>query len=96
MISKHILYITFLNKSELLFVIQLNGFTYFYQTGIILFTINHKQFPKYHIDAQLGIMDRNLDWQTIINEGWLYYTVSQKEKGLISFLAILIWYEIIL
>ena len=40
MISKHILYITFLNEPDLIFL-QLNGFTYFYLIRIILFTINH-------------------------------------------------------
>ena len=41
MISKHIFLITFLNKLELIFFIQLNGFTNFYLIQIILFTINH-------------------------------------------------------
>ena len=41
MIGKHILLITFFNEPELIFCTQLNGFKYFYQTGIILFTINH-------------------------------------------------------
>ena len=41
MISKHILLITFLNESELIFFSQLNGFTYFNQIQIILFIINH-------------------------------------------------------
>ena len=41
MISKHILHIIFLNEPEHNFFAQLNGFTYFYQIQIILFTINH-------------------------------------------------------
>ena len=41
MICKHIMLITFLSKSDLIFCTQLNGFKYFYQTRIILFTINH-------------------------------------------------------
>ena len=42
MISKHILLIPFLNEPELFFFFtQLNGFTYFYQIRIILFTINN-------------------------------------------------------
>ena len=41
-ISKHILYIEFLNESEYIFLfMQLNGFANFYQIRIILFTINH-------------------------------------------------------
>ena len=44
MISKHILKITFLNEPELgFFFKQLNGFKYFYQIWIILFTINRFQ-----------------------------------------------------
>ena len=39
MISKYILWITFLNEPELISCTQLNGFTYFYQIRIILFTI---------------------------------------------------------
>ena len=42
MIYKHILLITFLNKSELIFFFfytQLSGFEYFYLTQIILFII---------------------------------------------------------
>ena len=41
MICKHILLIAFLNKPELIFCSQLSSFKYFYQTQIILFTINH-------------------------------------------------------
>ena len=41
MICKHILLITFLNEPELIFCRDLNGFSYFYQIRIILFTINH-------------------------------------------------------
>ena len=41
MICKYILLITFLNKPELIFCTELNGFKYFYLTQIILFTINH-------------------------------------------------------
>ena len=41
MIFKHILEITFLNKPQLIFFTLLNGFTYFYQIQIILFTIDH-------------------------------------------------------
>ena len=40
-LPKHILLITFLNESELIFFAQLNGFKYFYQVEIILFTINY-------------------------------------------------------
>ena len=41
MISKHILQIRSLNEPELIFSLQLNGFTYFYLVRIISFTINH-------------------------------------------------------
>ena len=41
MISKHIFLIAFLNEPELIFTQQLNNFTYFYITRLILFTINH-------------------------------------------------------
>ena len=45
MICKHILLVTFLNKSEFTFFFaQLNDFKYFYLTQIILFTINHLFF----------------------------------------------------
>ena len=37
---KYIL-LTFLNEPELIFCAQLNGFKYFHQIQIILFTINH-------------------------------------------------------
>ena len=40
MISKHILWITFLNEPELIFVTRLYSFTYFYLIQIILFSIN--------------------------------------------------------
>ena len=40
-ISKHILPITFLYESVLIFFTQLNCFLYFYLIRIILFTINH-------------------------------------------------------
>ena len=52
MVSKHILWTTFLNKPKLIFFILLNCFTYFYQIGIILFTINylcaHSLCAMYH------------------------------------------------
>ena len=38
---KHILLITILNEPKLIFSTQLNGFKYFYQIQIMLFTINH-------------------------------------------------------
>ena len=41
MIYKHILLIIYLNEPELIFYSQLNGFKYFYQTQIILFTVYH-------------------------------------------------------
>ena len=42
MISQHILLITFWNEPGIIFFYsQLNGFSYFYQIQIILFTINH-------------------------------------------------------
>ena len=41
MISKNILYITFLKEPELIFSAKLDAFTYFYQIRIILFIINH-------------------------------------------------------
>ena len=41
MICKHILLITFLNESEFILGSPLNGFTYFYLMGMILFSINH-------------------------------------------------------
>ena len=41
MICKHMFLITFLNEAEHIFSTQLNGFKYFYQIQIILFTINH-------------------------------------------------------
>ena len=40
MISQYILLIIFLNELKLIFCAQLNRFTYFYLTGIILFTNN--------------------------------------------------------
>ena len=39
MISKHVLLITFLNKIKL--ILHIGDFKYFYQTQIILFSINH-------------------------------------------------------
>ena len=41
MISKHILYIEFLNEPELIFCAQLNDFTHFDLKLKILFTINN-------------------------------------------------------
>ena len=42
MISKHILFMTFLNESELSFLfLLLNGSTYFYLIWLIQFTITH-------------------------------------------------------
>ena len=41
MISKHILQITFLNETELIFPPQLNDFIQFYIIRIILFTNNY-------------------------------------------------------
>ena len=41
MIFKHILSMTYLIEPELILFRQLNGFNYFYQIQIILFTISH-------------------------------------------------------
>ena len=40
MICKYILLIIFLNEIKLFFCTHLNVFQHFYQTGIILFTLN--------------------------------------------------------
>ena len=41
MICKHILLITFVNESDLIFCPESNSFKYFYLTQIIQFAINH-------------------------------------------------------
>ena len=51
MICLPILLITFLNEPEPFFCIQLNGFKYFYQIQMILFTINHLFAHSYMVSS---------------------------------------------
>ena len=80
MICKHILLITFLNEPKLILCTQLNGFKYFNQTWIILFTINHffvsvdeTLLPRY---VNLSTSFREVPSSVEMSPAWLKHIYS--------------------
>ena len=75
MICKHILLITFLKKPELIFYTQLNGFKYFYLTGIIPFTINHL-FAHSEIVSKIAMQQQQFNISDLHISKWENILIS--------------------